>query len=180
MHEKKLQMQAELASKTEVKECEEFTAKPSAKLPKLVLTKFDGSYMNWHKFWGQLSEAIDKSTIAKFTYLLELHEPKVKRCIKALPFPPEGYNRAKAILEDKYGKESKIVKCYIKDILDLPQISGANPRKIAQFCEKLTHSVQALETMGKLSQISGNVSMTLGKLSSIRGDLVHTDPDWES
>lgn len=47
MHEKKLQMQAELASKTEVKECQEFTAKPSAKLPKLVLSKFDGSYMNW-------------------------------------------------------------------------------------------------------------------------------------
>ena len=183
MHEKKLQMQAELASKTEVKECEEFIVKPSAKLPKLVLTKFDGSYMNWPKFWGQFSEAIDKSAIApitKFTYLLELLEPKVKRCIEALPFSPEGYNRAKAILEDKYGKESEIVKCYIKEILDLPQISGANPRKIAEFCEKLTHSVQALETMGKLSQISGNVSMTLDKLSSIRGDLVRTDPDWES
>ena len=41
-------------------------------------------------------------------------------------------------------------------------------------------SVQALEAMGKLSQISGNVSMTLDKLSSIRGDLVRTDPDWES
>ena len=108
MHEKKLKMQAEPASKTEVKECEEFIAKPSAKLPKLVLTKFDGSYMNWPKFWGQFSEAIDKSTIApitKFTYLLELLEPKVKRCIEALPFSPEGYNRAKVILEDKYGKE---------------------------------------------------------------------------
>ena len=72
------------------------------------------------------------------------------------------------------------MKCYIKEILDLSQISGANPRKIAEFCEKLTHSVQALEAMGKLSQISGNVSMTLDKLSCIRGDLVRTDPDWES
>ena len=34
--------------------------------------------------------------------------------------------------------------------------------------------------MGKLSQISENVSMTLDKLSSIRGDLVRTDPGWES
>ena len=34
--------------------------------------------------------------------------------------------------------------------------------------------------MGKLSQISGNVSMTLDKLSGIRGDLVRTDPEWES
>ena len=68
----------------------------------------------------------------------------------------------------------------MKEILDLPHITGTNPRKIAEFHEKLTHSVQALETMGKLNQISGNVSMTLDKLSGIRGDLVRTDPEWES
>ena len=62
----------------------------------------------------------------------------------------------------------------------MPHITGTNPRKIAEFREKLTHSVQALETMGKLNQISGNVSMTLDKLSGIRGDLVRTDPEWES
>ena len=77
-----------------------------------------------------------------------LLEPKVKRYVEALPFTPEGYNRAKAILEDKYGKESEIVKCYVKEILDLPHITGANPRKVAEFYEKLTHCVQALETMG--------------------------------
>ena len=98
---------------------------------------------------------------------------------KSFPFSPRVTTERKP-LEDKYGKESEIAKCYIKEILDLPQISGANPSKIAEFCEKLTHSVQALETMGKLSQISGNVSMTLDKLSSIRGDLVRTDPGWES
>ena len=179
LHEKKLEMQAERAkqsnSKTDAKECEVFTTKPSAKLPKLVISKFDGSFMNWPKFWGQFTEAIEKSSIApitKFTYLLELLEPKVKRCVEALPFTPKGYNRAKAILEDKHGKEPEIVKCYIKEILGLPQITGANPRKVAEFYEKLTHCVQALETMEKLSQISGNVSMTLEKLSGIRGDLV--------
>ena len=72
------------------------------------------------------------------------------------------------------------MKCYIKEILDLPHITGANPRKVAEFYEKLMHCVQALETMGKLSQISGNVSMTLEKLSGIRGDLVRSDPEWES
>ncbi|XP_028415553.1 uncharacterized protein LOC114538695 [Dendronephthya gigantea] len=181
LHEKKLEMQAR--KQTESEECEKSAAKPNAKLPKLVMTKFDGSYMNWPKFWGQFTEAIDKSAVApitKFTYLLELLEPKVKRCVEALPFGPEGYNRAKSILVDKYGKESEIVKCYIKEILDLPQISGANPRKIAEFYEKLAHCVQALETMGKLSEINGNVSMTLDKLYGIRGDLVRTDPAWES
>ena len=104
--------------------------------------------------------AIDKSSIApisKLTYLLELLEPKVKRSVEALPFTAEGYNCAKAILEDKYGKQSEIVKCYVKEIVELPYITSANPRKIAEFYEKLSHSVQALETIGKLDLISRNV-----------------------
>ena len=179
-------MQAELAKssvqKPEIQECDHI-ATQSAKLPKLVISKFDGSCMNWPKFWGQFSEAIDKSSVApitKFTYLLELLEPQAKRCVEALPFNPEGYNRAKAILQDKYGKESEIIKCYVKEILDLPNVTGTNPRKIAEFHDKLSHSVQALETMKKLHEINGNVSMTLDKLAGIRGDLVRTDPEWES
>ena len=185
LHEKKLQMQAELTKssvqKPEIQEREHFMTQ-SAKLPKLVTSKFDGSCMNWPKFWGQFSEAIDKSSVApitKFTYLLELLEPQVKRYAEALPFNPEGYNRAKAILQEKYGKESEIIKCYVKEILDLPNITGTNPHKVAEFHDKLSHSVQALETMKKLHEINGNVLMTLDKLAGIRGNLVRTDPEWE-
>ncbi|XP_028413673.1 uncharacterized protein LOC114536529 [Dendronephthya gigantea] len=138
---------------------------------------------DWPKFWGQFSEAVDKSSLApmtKFTYLLELLEPKVKRSVESLPFGLEGYNRAKAILKEKFGKESEIEKCYVNEVLDLPNISGTNPRKIANFCDRLTHSVQALETMGKLSDINGYGPMTLDKISGIRGDLMRDDPEWES
>jgi hypothetical protein len=46
--------------------------------------------------------------------------------------------------------------------------------------DKLTYAVQSLETLGKLSQVNGYVSMTLDKLPGIRGDLVRTDDAWES
>ena len=57
-----------------------------------------------------------------------------------LPFNTEGYNRAKAVLQEKYAKESEIIKCYVKEILDLPNITGTNPRKVAEFqnCMKST------------------------------------------
>ena len=186
LHEEKLRLQSEFAKKSATtSETEESGAcfTQTAKLPKLVISKFEGSCMDWPRFWGQFTEAIDKSSIppiTKFTYLCELLSPKVKRCVEALPFSPEGYNRAKAVLQDKYGKESEIIKCYVKEIIDLPQITSSNPRKVAEFSDKLTYCVQALETMNKLSLINGNVSMTLEKLSGIRGDLVRTDPDWES
>lgn len=64
-----------------------------AKLPKLVISKFNGSPMDWPRFWGQFTENIEKSSIApvtKFAYLRELLAPKVRPTIEALPFTPEG------------------------------------------------------------------------------------------
>ena len=104
-----------------------------AKLPKLIISKFNGEYTDWVRFWGQFSENIDQTSIApisKFSYLRELLGEKVKHIIEALPFTPEGYNRAKSILLDKYGKRSEIAKIYIREILDLPTISSTNIKKI--------------------------------------------------
>ena len=72
------------------------------------------------------------------------------------------------------------MKAYVKDILDLPKISGNKPRKIHQFYERLSYDVQSLETMGKLSQVNGNVALTIDKLSGIRGDLVRNDENWKT
>ena len=97
--------------------------------------------------------------ITKFTYLCELLDAKIKHAVDSLPFTTEGYNRAKSILQDRFGKESEIIKSYAKDILDLPYIPSSNPRKIRDFSERLNHCVQALQTMNKLSQVDGNVDL---------------------
>ena len=80
-----------------------------AKLPKLVILQFNGSHMDWPRFWGQFAENIEKSSIApvtKFAYLCELLVPKIRHTVEAMPFTAEGYNRAKSLLQDKFGKES--------------------------------------------------------------------------
>ncbi|KAJ7319486.1 hypothetical protein OS493_036129 [Desmophyllum pertusum] len=53
-------------------------------------------------------------------------------------------------------------------------------KRISEFGEKLTYCMQALQTLKKLEQVNGMVSMTLDKLPAIRGDLARTDPNWES
>ena len=120
-------MKSKSASKTGT------TIGTQAKLPKLVISKFGGECMEWPRFWGQFIESIDKTTaapITKFAYLRELLDAKVRWTVEALPFTAEGYNRAKSILEDKYGNEAEIVKAYTQEILNLPTISNANPKKI--------------------------------------------------
>ena len=155
----------------------------AAKLPKLAITKFNGTNLDWTRFWGQFTEGIDKSgmaAITKFSYLKEFVVPTVRRSIDCLPFTADGYERAKGILCERYGNSSEVEKAYVVDILDLPKISGNQPRKIHQFYERLLYDVQSLETMGKLSEVNGNVALTIDKLSGIRGDLVRNDENWQS
>ena len=75
---------------------------------------------------------------------------KVRRAVETLPSTLEGYNRVKSILQDLYGKEIEILKTSEK-IFELSYIPAANPRKTHEFREKLTHNVQALQTLNKLN-----------------------------
>lgn len=181
LHEQKMKLQTNLTTQ----ESHEGGGSPKqtqAKLPKIEIKRFEGSYLDWPRFWGQFIETIDKAEMApinKFTYLCGLLGPKVKTAVEALPFTAEGYNRAKSILLSNYGKESEVTKAYVKEIMALPVITSANPRRISEFSETLTYCVQALETMNKLGEVNGNVPMTLDKLPAIRGDLVRMDPEWE-
>ena len=89
----KLKLKTELQNEKTSSQGTHQTATSQAKLPKLVITKFDGSYMDWPRFWGQFSETIDKTSVApitKFSYLRELVDSKVKCTIEALPFTAEG------------------------------------------------------------------------------------------
>ena len=59
LHKTKLDMQAGLTSQhpPQVQALDN----SQAKLPKLMITKFDGSFMDWPRFWGQFSETIERT-----------------------------------------------------------------------------------------------------------------------
>lgn len=64
-------MKAEVELSHSTPEVQEFSGFKTAKLPKLVISKFDGSFIDWSRFLGQSTEAIDKSSkplSTKFTY----------------------------------------------------------------------------------------------------------------
>ena len=156
----------------------------SAKLPKLSITVFNGTLLDWHRFWSQFSTQIDErksiSSVTKLPYLREIISPKSRIIIDGLPFTTEGYARAKAILCEKYGRDTEVSNAHIQAILSLPTITThdrGNPgfaelSKVHEFYEKLLTNVQTLDTMGKLNEIKGYVRMTLDKLPDIRSDLV--------
>lgn len=65
----------------------------NAKLPKLTITMFSGTYEAWLPFCRKFVAEVDSTDLAalsKFTYLKELIEPKVKIDLDGLSFTTEG------------------------------------------------------------------------------------------
>ena len=154
----------------------------SVELPKLVISQFEGTHLDWFRFWNQYETRIDESgisPISKFLYLKELLAPKVHVLIDGLPFTTEGYERTKVFLKSKFGKLSEVGKAHIETVISLPVMNNSNPVRIHSFYEKLVTSVQSLESMGRLQNINGFVRHTLDKLFGVRSELVRSDDDWQ-
>ena len=149
------------------------------KLPKLVISKFKGTALDWLRFRNQFETETDQqdqiSPVTKYSYLKEFLLPHVRRLVNSLPFTSEGYSRAKA----KFDKPTVVANTHINCIISLPVIFGSHPSKVHDFYEKLMSSVQALETMKKLNEAKGYVRNTLDKLPGIRADLVRLDDSWQ-
>ena len=151
----------------------------AAKLPKLSITKFSGKVEDWLPFWGKFKSEIDSSnlaTLTKFGYLKELLEWHLRNDIEG--FTDDGHDNAKAILEAEYGQPADIVNAYVKNIMELPVITGVNPRKVKECYKQLRHNVQSLDTLQRLGDVKGNVRSTLGKLKGMEADLVRGNEGW--
>ena len=66
------------------------------KLLKLTITIFQGTHLDWLRFWNHFETKITQ--VAKFSYLKELlNIPKTCSVVDGLPCNTEGYEHVKAI-----------------------------------------------------------------------------------
>ena len=181
--DKRRAYQRKLDEELELKRLERFRVEQeSAKLPKLTITPFKGTCLDWFRFWEQFEAEVDKTkmaTISKFSYLRELLDDQPKKEIIGLPFSEEGYTQAKEILKKKYGNISEIIQAHGREILKLPTITTVNLKQIHEFYRSLNVSVNSLKTLNKLDTAEILVLETLGKLGPVKADLIRTDPNWQ-
>ena len=76
---------------------------------------------------------------------------------------------SKEYFNNQVWEEKQIINTHVTNIMSLPVIQGTNPDKID---ETPLLNLQALETMGKISEVNGYLRMMLDKLEGIQGDLV--------
>ena len=143
----------------------------NVKLPKLVITKFDGTSLDWFRFWNQFESEIDKAeigSVSKFSYLKELLIPRVRLLIDGLPFTSEGYSRAKSILLGKFGKSIEngavhiqCLNCYSKFI----------SKPDTWFLWKVSDKRSGPWDHEQAEEINGYVRLTLDKLPGLHAEL---------
>ena len=145
------------------------------RMPKLVITKFDGTPQDWLRFWGQFKSEIDESSapeVTKFSYLKELVNLKVRNLIDGLPFTPDGHQKAQDLLTRRYGEASEVVGTYVRNILELPTKRERNVEEIHEFYETLLFNVESLRTLKSLSKLDAAVRFTFDKLDVIKTNLL--------
>ena len=140
----------------------------SVKLQRYTITKFNGDYKDWLRFWNQFTVEVDGSSlpeISKFNYLLELVEGKPKEDVLGLPHTTNGYEEAKRILKETYGKDIKVHKALILELETLPEITNIRrTRDMHEFYNRLARVVRTLNTMGKTATAQAHVYSIFNKL----------------
>ena len=113
---------------------------------------------------------------------MEYVKGEAKEAITGLPHTPEGYEEAKAILERKYGRGSKVKRAVLKELEELSPISYSTSNRLEkchQFYNKLSKTVRTLKTLRALESSENSVYQIMDKLGPIRDYLIQKDDHWE-
>ncbi len=180
MWEEKLQAELDMVEKK--LKAEKISYHDEAKLPKLLITPFNGTATDWVRFENMFMTQVDRKQISdevKFGYLLEMVCPQVRDKISNLKPGTVGYKTAWERLCKEYGQTQVVVNAYMTEIINLATVKGTNFEKVNKFYEKLSKSYDALHTLGKSDTLLGLVMTTIDKLPHVKPDLLRTDENWE-
>ena len=87
------------------------------KLPKFVISKFEGTALDWFRFWNRFESEVDKQDISPVTecsYLTEFSFTQVRKPTDGLPLTSEGYSMAQIVLLAKFGKPRVVANALAK------------------------------------------------------------------
>ena len=146
MLEEKLQAEVRMTEKK--LEMEKAAGSTLAKLPKLKITKCNGTTADWVKFENMFITQFDSKPISdeeKCGYLLEMVSEKVRDKISNLKPSSIGYKTVWGRLKREYGQTKLVVNAHIDEVVNLPTVRGSSYEKILAFYEHLSKNYDALQ-----------------------------------
>ena len=108
LEEAKLEMKRKFEKGLEEAKLKSASQCNSAKLPKLVISKFKGTHLDWQRFWGQFKTEIDKALLPSCHTLKSCLFPKFVHLLMVCPFLLKGMKEQKPSLRHGIGKKVKL------------------------------------------------------------------------
>ena len=139
--------------------------------PKLELLKFKGDPTKYHRFMTTFATTIENTVSAdrRLLYLLQYCEGKAKGLIEhcALLDPDTGYEKAKKILFENFGRRNVIARSYITNLVKGPVIKPEDSNgliKLAQDLEECNATLQYIKYYSDVNNFD-NIAKIVGRLS---------------
>lgn len=124
---------------------------PSARLPRINLTTFDGDVFSWSSFISLFNSLVlsrkDISKTEKFHYLFSNVEKEPKSLIKHLPMVDASLDTAMELLRSRYENTRLLADSHISRILHLPTLKQASGLRV-KILNPLLESTRALKNLG--------------------------------
>ena len=145
------------------------------KLPKLELSKFDGSPKNWLTFWDQFDSAIhlkeNMSEVDKFSYLKSLLTDSAKDCISGLTQTKENYEQAIKLLQERYGNPQVLISAHMEALVALPRVkSMSHLNELRSMYDQIETTVRNLRSLKVDTNTYGSLLVPL-LIEKLPGDL---------
>jgi len=110
---------------------ETITKRMKPKLTKLILPRFSGDVTKFRGFWDSFKSAADEndelSVVDKFNYFQSLLGGPAAKSIQGLQLSVPNYEKAKQILEGRFGRIKQIIAAHMDDFLKIKAYSGDKP-----------------------------------------------------
>ena len=123
-----------------------------AKLPRLDIPIFDGSFVNWTYFWEQYNISVHSkkqlTNTEKLAYLKNaLKGGAAKHVIEGLTGSGDHYEEAIECLQKRYNRPRLIHQAHVRAILDAPPLKDGTGRELRRLHDTVTQHLRALRGM---------------------------------
>ena len=139
-------------------------------LPRCELPYFDGSPLEYVRFFRQFEEQIETQVTdnsQRLTYLYHYCQGKAKDAINGCLLYPaaEGYNRARVILKDLFGQRHLVVRAMLDEVTSPGSVS-ASAEDLLAYANKLVTCADTLEQLGYVADLNSvsTIERVLDKL----------------
>ena len=137
-----------------------------SKLPNGEITNFDGDPRSYQRFMQTFKFVVEANTLdagSRLNLLIQYTSGVARSVIEncVLLNPEDGYERAKQLLKENFGKPYDIARTYISALISGKPIANNDPKLLAEFSRELIKTEDTLNALGYTADINATSNLQL-------------------